>query len=113
MKTQAQVQVVPNGVAEEAPGGGLFGGPFLLFAGMILLMWALLIRPQQRQAKQHKEMLTKIEKGDQVVTNGGIHGRVTGVSEDILTIEIANNVRVKLNRAAVQTRSAQAEGGKS
>ena len=113
MKTQAEVQVPPPGAAEEAPGGGLFGGPFLLFGGMILLMWALLIRPQQRQQKQQREMLSKVQKGDQVVTSGGIHARVIGVSDDILTVEIANNVRVKLNRGNVQSRAARSDEGKS
>ncbi len=112
MKTQTEIQVTPGG-GEEAPGGGIFGGPILLFAGMIILMWALLIRPQQRQQKKQREMLSQIQKGDQVVTTGGIHGRVLGISDEVLTVEIANGVRVKLNRAAVQTRSAQAEGGKS
>ncbi len=104
MKTQTEIQVPFDG-AEEAPGGGIFGGPILLFAGMIILMWALLIRPQQRQQKKHREMLTKIQKGDQVVTTGGIHGRVLGISDEVLTVEIANGVRVKLSRSAVQSRA--------
>ncbi len=105
MKTQAEVQVPLPGAAEDSPGGGLFGGPFLLFGGMILLMWALLIRPQQRKQKQQREMLSKIQKGDQVVTSGGIHGRVLGISDEVLTVEIANGVRVKLSRSAVQSRA--------
>ncbi len=105
MKTQTEIQVPLDG-AEEAPGGGIFGGPILLFAGMIILMWALLIRPQQRQQKKQREMLSQIQKGDQVVTTGGIHGRVLGVTEEILTVEIANGVRVKLSRSAVQSRGA-------
>ena len=104
MKTQTEIQVPAEGM-EEAPGGGIFGGPILLFAGMIILMWALLIRPQQRQQKKHREMLTKIQKGDQVVTTGGIHGRVLGISDEVLTVEIANGVRVKLSRSAVQSRA--------
>ena len=111
MKTQTEIQVLPGG-AEEAPGGGIFGGPILLFAGMIILMWALLIRPQQRQQKQHREMLTKIQKGDQVVTTGGLHGRVLGISDEILTVEIASGVRVKLSRSGVQSRAGNSQAEK-
>jgi len=83
--------------------------PLLLFAAMGLLMYALLIRPQQRREKQHREMLSRIRRGDSIVTSGGIHGKVTGVSDDLLTVEVANGVRVKLNKSAVGSR--QAAGG--
>ena len=110
MKTQAEIQVQPPGeTVEESPFGGLLGSPILLFGGMILLMWALLIRPQQRQQKQHKAMLAKIEKGDQIVTSGGIYGRVTGVTDDILTIEIAPRTNVKLSRSNIQSRVVREE----
>ena len=51
---------------------------------MLLLMWALLIRPQQRKEKELKAMLAQVEKGDGVVTTGGLHGRVTGIADDVL-----------------------------
>ncbi len=115
MKTQSEIQTpAPGPIAQEAPGGGgFFGSPFLFLAAMLLLMWALIIRPQQRQRKQHKEMLSQIQKGDQVVTNGGIHGRVTGVADDVLTVEIADKVRVRLNKSAVSSRSQKSPQGKS
>ena len=97
--------VSPSPGAEPAPSGGLLGSPFLFLAAMLLLMWALIIRPQQRQQKQHREMLSQIQKGDQVVTSGGIHGRVTGVTDDVLTVEIADRVRVKLSKSAVTSRA--------
>ena len=81
---------------------------------MLLLMWALLIRPQQRAEKEMKAMLSKVEKGDSMVSTGGLHGRVTGVTDDVLTVEIAPNVRVKLSRSAVASRtSGKADGEKS
>ena len=97
-------------MAEES-GGGLLS-PLLLFAAMGLFMYALLIRPQQRREKQHRQMLTRIQKGDSIVTNGGIHGRVTGVTDDVLTVEISNGVRVKLNKSAVGSLQSQ-DGEKS
>ncbi len=107
MKTQAEIQTPsPTPGGEPASGGGgLLGSPFLFLAAMLLLMWALIIRPQQRQRKQQSEMLTKIQKGDMIVTSGGIHGRVTGVTDDLLTVEIAEKVRVKLNKSSVTSRS--------
>jgi preprotein translocase subunit YajC len=110
MKTEMAVQL-----AQTAPeGGGGAGGLNMLFfiGAMFILMWALLIRPQQRQQKEHRKMLEEIRRGDQVVTNGGIHGRVTGVSDDVLTVEIADRVRVKLNKSAVSSRKAGGEEAK-
>ena len=78
----------------------------LLMAGVMLLMYALMIRPQQRQENERKAMLSQVDKGDQIVTTGGIHGRVIGIADDILTVEIAERVRVKVSRSAVQSRLA-------
>lgn len=88
--------------------GGIVG--FLLpLAAMFLLFWALLIRPQQKQQREHKEMLAKLERGDAIVTSGGIHGTVSGVTDDVLTVEIAPGVRVKVDKSAVGRRAAKAE----
>ena len=115
MKTQAEVGV-PSTPAAPAPSGpsSIFGSPLFIILPTLLLMWAFVFRPQQRQQKELKSMLSQIEKGDTVVTSGGIHGRVTGVADDLLTVEIAPNVRVKLSRSAVATRTpSKAEGDKS
>lgn len=81
--------------------GGLLSGPIPLLVLMFVIFYFLLIRPQQKKAKAHKEMLSSIKKGDQVVTGGGIYGRVTGVDDQTLVVEIAPQVRVKVNRANV------------
>ena len=86
--------------AEDAPAAGPMG-QFLSFAPLVILFvifYFLLIRPQQKKAKEHKEMLTKLEKGDAVVTSGGIHGTITGVAEDAVTLEIAEGVKVKVTK---------------
>lgn len=92
-------------------------GDFSFFLPMIaifLIFYLLLIRPQQRRQKEHEKMLTEIEKGDSVVTSGGIHGKVTGVTDDVLTVEIAalkgERVRVKVSRARIESVS-KAKGG--
>ena len=110
MRTTQEIQVaqiLPEGGAADGGGGGL--NFLLLMVALFLLMYAIIIRPQQRQQKEHKTMVAAIKKGDQVVTSGGIHGRVTGVVDDLLTVEIAERVRIKLDRSAVSKRALAAD----
>lgn len=114
MNTQAETEAPSQPAPAPSNGpGGIFGSPLFILLPMVLLLWAFMIRPQQRRDREIKDMLAKIEKGDAVVTTGGLHGRVTGVTDDVLTVEIAPNVRVKLQRSAVASRTAKAEGEKS
>jgi preprotein translocase subunit YajC len=85
------------------------GGDFSFFVPMIaifLIFYLLLIRPQQRRQKEHDKELAAIERGDSVVTAGGLHGKVTGVADDVLTVEIAalkgERVRVKVSRSRIE-----------
>jgi preprotein translocase subunit YajC len=86
----------------SAGGAGAEGGkPITAFLPLILMFaifYFLLIRPQQKKAKQHKEMLAGVRKGDKILTAGGIEGAVTDVDGDTLTVEIASGVSVKVNR---------------
>jgi len=88
-------------------GGGAGGGQGGGFAALVplLLMFAifyfLLIRPQQKKQKKHRELLTSLKKGDMVVTVGGLHGRITGLTETVITLEIAEKVRVKVGRSFI------------
>lgn len=83
-----------------APGGGMMSGllPLLL---MFLVFYILLIRPQQKRTKQHKELLDSLKKGDEVITSGGIFGKVTGITENVVTLEVADKVRIKVQRGNV------------
>jgi len=86
--------------------GGSDGGGFTAFVPLILMFgifYFLLIRPQQKKTKQHQEMVNALKKGDKVITSGGIHGRITSVSDAILTLEIADKVRIKVARGNVAT----------
>lgn len=117
MNTNAEIEVPSAPLRAQADGGGLggiLGSPIFFLVAMLLLMWALLIRPQQRKEKEHKAMLSQVEKGDAIVTTGGLHGKVTGIADDVLTVEISPNVRVKLSRAAIASRGpGKPEGEKS
>ena len=88
--------------AQAAPSatGGMLGTilPLLL---IFVVFYFLLIRPQTKRAKEHKSMVAALEVGAEVVTNGGILGKVTEVSEQFLTIEVAQGVNVKVQRHAV------------
>ena len=95
--------------------GGEGGGGFSTFIPLILMFvifYFLLIRPQQKKTKEHRQMVSNLKKGDRIVTSGGLHGRITGLSDTILTVEIADKVRVKIARGnvgALNQASAQAQ----
>ena len=92
-------------MGQGGAGGGGAGG-FSAFVPLILMFvifYFLLIRPQQKRTKQHREMINNLKPGDRIITGGGIHGRITAVSDNTLTVEIADKVRVKVNRANVST----------
>jgi len=85
-------------------GGGEGAGGFSAFVPLILMFvifYFLLIRPQQKKTKEHRAMVSNLKKGDRIVTSGGLHGRVTGVTDQTLTVEIADKVRVKVSRGNV------------
>lgn len=73
----------------------------LLLVGMIVVFYFILIRPQQKRMKEHKSLVSSLKKGDEVVTNGGLLGKLTHVGDNYLTVELADNVTVKLQRGAV------------
>ena len=90
-------------MGQGGSGGGQGGslGAFIPLILMFVIFYFLLIRPQQRKAKMHKQMLSEIKKGDRVVSSGGLHGVVTGITEDVVTMEIAPKVRVKVSRGSI------------
>jgi preprotein translocase subunit YajC len=108
-----QMFVTPAFAQAAAPGGGAFDGlafqimPFLL---IFVIMYFLVIRPQQRRMKQHRTMLASIRRGDTVVTTGGIIGKVTKViDEQELELQIADNVKVRVARPMVSDVRAKGE----
>ena len=89
--------------AQTAP-GGLFGGGFggLLFPiVLVAIMYFLMIRPQMKRQKEHRGMLEKLGNGDEVITNGGVAGVVREIGESFVSVEIADNVRVRVQKAAI------------
>ena len=91
--------------AQTAPGIGA-PGQMLSFLPLVLIFvvfYFLLIRPQQKKAKQHQEMLGKLKKNDEVMTSGGIYGRVVTLADNVVTLEVAPNVRIRVNRPQIST----------
>lgn len=101
------VQAQEGGTAPATGAAGQpKGGAFGMFLPMILvfvIFYFLMIRPQQKQRKQHQALLGGLKKGDDVVTTAGIHGKVTGIADNIVTLEIADNVRIKMEKQQVAT----------
>ena len=90
--------------AQAAPGGSAGGiESFLLIGAMFAVLYFLMIRPQMKRAKEHKTMVDALAKGDEVITAGGVLGRISKVSEGYISLEIANNVEIQVQKAAVQT----------
>jgi preprotein translocase subunit YajC len=85
--------------AAAPQGGGL--SMILMMVVLFGLMYFMMIRPQMKRQKEHRSMVSALAKGDEVVTNGGLAGRVDEVGETFITIEIAPNVKVKLQKGAV------------
>ncbi len=90
----AQSDQAPSGIAQLL---GTFG-PFIL---LLVVMYLILIRPQQRRAKEHRQLINQLKAGDHVVTNAGIYGTVKGVQQDTITLTVAENTDLTLSRSSV------------
>ncbi len=88
------------GATGDAQGGGglLTILPLILMFG---IFYVLLIRPQQKKAKEHRGFLENLKRGDKVVTTGGLHGEITGMTDQTVTLEIADKIRVKVGRGYI------------
>ncbi len=89
--------------AGGAPAAGAASGiaSFVPLILIFVVFYFLLIRPQQKKAKEHQAYLNDLKKGERVITNGGLYGRVTGLTDAAVTLEIADNVTVKVTRSAI------------
>jgi len=92
----AQAQTA--GVAPAAGGGMQM---FLLPVILIAVMYFVMIRPQMKRQKEHKSMLDKLGRGDEVITSGGVAGVVTDIGDHFITVEVADNVRIRVQKGAI------------
>jgi len=89
--------------AQAAPG---VGGPgplitILPFVLIFVIMYFMVIRPQQKKAKEHQELLSKLKRNDEVMTSGGIYGKVVDLKETVVTLEVAPNVKIRVHRPQI------------
>jgi len=84
----------------EGGAGGLLGS-LLPLAAMMAILWFLLIRPQQKEQQRHRELVKNLKKGDEVVTLGGLYGKVLALNEEKVTLRIAENVKVDVERSKI------------
>ena len=86
------------GAAAENPMGNILGNPLILMVLMVGIFYFLLIRPQQKKAKEHKALLDNLKKGDRIMTSGGIIGTIIEINDPIVNVEIADRVRIEIAR---------------
>ncbi len=91
---------ISNAYAQDVAGSsGLMN--FLPLIVIFAVFYFMLIRPQMKRSKDHRNLVSQLAKGDEVITNGGLLGRITDVSDSFVTLELADNIQVKLQRQAV------------
>ena len=97
--------MVTEAFAQTAQGGGPVGSAlmanFIPVIAMFAIFYFILIRPQKKKQKEHQVMLDNMKEGDGILTSGGIYGTITKLKEDVLTVQVAEGVRVKVARSSV------------
>jgi preprotein translocase subunit YajC len=90
-------------MAPGGEGGGSLVSTLIMFGAIFLIFYFMIIRPQQKRAKERDKLLSNLEKGDKVVTNGGIHGVIAGLEEKTALLQVSDNVKLKIDRSAITT----------
>jgi preprotein translocase subunit YajC len=90
------------GQPNQGEGPGLMSN-VILFGSIILIFYFMIIRPQQKRAKERQKLINSMKKGDKVITSGGMYGTIAGLDEKTVLVEIADKIKVKLDRSAIAT----------
>jgi len=94
-----------NYLLAMAPQGGEGGGSMvstlIMFGAIFAIFYFMIIRPQQKKAKERETLLSALKKGDKVVTNGGMHGTIAGLDDKTCLVDFGNNIKIKFDRSAV------------
>lgn len=92
-------------IAMAPPSGGDAGGSLMttviMFGLIFVIFYFMIIRPQQKRAKERQALLDSVKKGDKIITSGGMHGKVINIDETTILVEVADNVKIKVERSAV------------
>ncbi len=87
----------------EGGGGGGFISTIIMFGAIFLIFYFMIIRPQQKKAKEREKLLSNLQKGDKIITSGGLHGTIAGLDEKTALIQVSDNVKMKFERSAITT----------
>lgn len=98
----AQTAAPAAPAAQPGPGGAI-GTQFLFIGLMMAAMYFLMIAPQRKKQKEHEKMLAALKSGDDIVTTGGIYGTITNVKDDRFVVRVADNTKIEVGKAFVQT----------
>ncbi|MDU2612024.1 MAG: preprotein translocase subunit YajC, partial [Pseudomonas aeruginosa] len=90
-----------DAAAPAAAGPAGTGFEWVFLVGFLIIFYLMIWRPQAKRAKEHKNLLGNLQKGDEVVTSGGIAGKVTKVADDFVVVEVSDNVELKFQKAAI------------
>ena len=82
-------------------GSGGFIGTIVMFGAIFHIFYFMIIRPQQKKAKEREKLLSNLQKGDKVVTSGGLHGTIAGLDEKTVLLQVSDNVKMKFERSAI------------
>ncbi len=93
--------LMPAVAMAKPPAGPSVMSQVILFGGFILIFYFLIWRPQSKRAKEHKALVGGLDKGDEVVTGGGMAGRIVRLTDDYMVLEVSDNVEIKVQRQAV------------
>jgi len=92
-------------LAMAPPAGGSGGSGFIstiiMFGAIFLIFYFMIIRPQQKRGKEREKLLSNLQKGDKVVTSGGLHGTIAGLDEKTVLLQVSDNVKMKFERSAI------------
>lgn len=100
-------------IAQAQPAGPALWSNLALMGVLFAIFWFVLIRPMRKRQKEHEDMLEKIQRGDKVVTNGGLYGEVAALDKTTIHLKIADNVRVKVAKSAIAGLQGETDGGAS
>ena len=92
---------IPKALAQEGAPPGMMGLDIFIIVAFILIFYFIVWRPQSKRAKEHRALVASLSKGDEIVTNGGLIGKVVKVEEQYLVFEVAYNVQLKLQKGSV------------
>ena len=99
-------------IAMAPQGGGSSNliSTLIMFGAIFLIFYFMIIRPQQKRAKEREKMLSNMQKGDKVITSGGLHGTIAGIDEKTVLLQVGDNVKMKFERSAVASVITSKEG---